>query len=188
MTSRLGEWEPSSLEDRLARLESLASIHQLAYRYALAVDSRDTSGLASLFAPDVKVGSETGRAALATWFDQILRRPKASVHYVVNHIVDFDGPMSATGVVYCRDELEWIEDGTWQVGALQYWDRYVNIDGEWCFERRRFCRWYLTDALTRPQVGAGVNDGHDPLRAEQLPAAFPTWGRFWEGADGESSE
>src|SRR5580692_316386 len=99
MTSRLGSWEPRSLEDRLSRIESVASIRQLAYRYALAVDSRDTVGLAGLFVPDVQVGSETGRAALAKWFDQILRRPRASVHFVANHIIDFVDPSNAAGIV-----------------------------------------------------------------------------------------
>ena len=92
-----------SVEDRLSRMESLASIQQLAYRYALAVDSRDTVALADLFVPDVRVGPDTGRAALARWFDQILRRPGASVHLVANHIIDFDDPSTASGVVYCRE-------------------------------------------------------------------------------------
>jgi hypothetical protein len=39
--SRLGAWTPVGLEERLDRMESLAAIRQLPYRYALAVDSRD---------------------------------------------------------------------------------------------------------------------------------------------------
>ena len=63
---------------------------------------------------------------------------------------------------------------------LQYWDTYVRVDGEWCFQRRRFHRWYIVDALTRPSHGAGVNEGGDGLTTHQLPEAFETWAGFWE--------
>lgn len=161
-------------------MESLASIHQLAFRYALAVDSRNIDDLAALFVPDVKLGTgETGRDALAHWFDGILRLPRTSIHFVGNHIVDFDDADQARGIVYCRDQLERPETGKWEVGDLQYWDRYARVQGEWCFVRRSFHRWYLVDALDRPAHGAGVNDGTDPLIARLLPEAFETWSRFW---------
>jgi hypothetical protein len=73
----------------------------------------------------------------------------------------------AHGVIYCRDELERPELGEWHIGVLQYWDRYRRVDGEWCFQRRRFHRCYMTDALARPAHGAGL--GTPGLRTEQLP-------------------
>jgi hypothetical protein len=74
--SRLGAWTPVGLEERLDRMESLAAIRQLPYRYALAVDSRDMTSLVALFAPDVRVGRDaSGRDAIESWFAQILRRP-----------------------------------------------------------------------------------------------------------------
>ena len=54
--SRLGPWEPSSLEERIDRLESLAAIRQLPYRYTLGVASRYMDLLVDLFVPDVRVG------------------------------------------------------------------------------------------------------------------------------------
>ena len=66
---------------------------------------------------------------------------------------------------------------------LQYWDSYVRVDGEWCFQRRRFHRWYIVDALTRPSHGAGVDDGESGLTTHQLPEAFPSWDRFWSSLD-----
>ena len=60
--SRLGTWKPATPEERLDRMESLADIRQLPYRYALALDSRDMDALVDLFVPDVRVGrDETGR-------------------------------------------------------------------------------------------------------------------------------
>lgn len=183
---RLGPWQPDTAADRLDRLESLAAIRQLAMRYALALDSRDMDALVGLFAPDVKMGGgRQGRAALRAWYDAAMRLPRTSIHMVLNHIVDFHDIDHATGVVYCRDELERPESGAWEVGTIQYWDTYERVDGEWCFAKRKFHRWYLVDALTRPSHGAGVNTGtvSDPLYATQLPEAFQSWNEFWASSE-----
>ena len=180
--SRLGPWNPSTLEARIDRMESLASIRQLAFRYALCLDSRDMQTLVSLFPQDVRVGrGESGRDALERWFRETMSAMRTSVHLIGNHIIDFDDADHAHGIVYCRDELERPDTGLWQVGVLQYWDRYVRIDGEWFFERRKFHRFYIVDALTRPRHGAGLED--NPLTTIQLPDAFPTWNEFWRRID-----
>ena len=181
--SRLGTWQPASTEERLDRMESLAAIRQLPYRYALALDSRDMDALVELFAPDVRVGRDSaGRDALKAWFTETMRQSRTSIHQITNHVVDFDDADHAHGIVYCRDELEKPDTGQWQVGTIQYWDEYARVDSEWCFVRRKFHRWYLVDALTRPGHGAGVNEGPEPLRTIQLPEAFDSWHRFWDAA------
>jgi hypothetical protein len=183
--SRLGNWEPagSDLEARLDRMESLADIRQLPYRYALALDSRDMDALVALFVPDVQVGRDLrGRDALKGWFTTTMRKYGASIHFIGNHIVDFEDAGHAHGIVYCRDELERPGLGRWDVGTIQYWDTYARVDGEWCFARRKFLRWYIIDALSRPRHGAGVNEDADALTTQQLPEAFDTWHRFWETA------
>ncbi len=182
--SRLGPWQPATPEERLDRLESLAEIQQLPVRYALALDSRDMDMMVSLFVPDVRVGREEhGRDALRAWFVKTLSEPKVSVHFVGNHIIDFDDADHARGIVYCHDELG-RPNGGWDEGMLQYWDTYVRVDGpegpEWCFDRRKFLRWYMVDALERPAHGAGVGEGHDSLTTNQLPDAFESWRRFWD--------
>ena len=165
--SRLGTWTPTTVEDRLDRMESHAAIRQLPYRYALALDSRDMDAL----------------VALKGWFTNTMRRMRTSVHFIGNHIVDFDDADHAHGIVYCRDELEQTSTQEWEVGMLQYWDSYVRVEGEWCFQRRRFHRWYIVDALTRPSHGAGVDDGGGALTTHQLPEAFASWDRFWSSLD-----
>jgi hypothetical protein len=181
--SRLGPWQPGNADERLDRLESFAAIRQLPVRYALALDSRDLDALVALFTPDVRVGRDhTGRDALRAWFVGTLRGLTTSVHFVGNHVVDLDDADHAHGVVYCRDELA-RPNGGWDCGMLQYWDTYVRVDGpggrEWCFDRRKFLRWYIVDALERPSHGAGVGGGHDILTTNQLPEAFESWSRFW---------
>jgi len=170
---------PTTVEARLDRMESLAAIRQLPFRYALCLDSRDMDGLVALFPEHVRVGrDETGRAALHRWFSRTMSEMRISIHLIGNHVVDFDDADHARGVVTVRDELERPEQGIWQVGVLQYWDRYVREAGEWYFERRKFHRYYIVDALERPRHGAGLDA--DPLTTTQLPEAFPSWGEFWK--------
>jgi hypothetical protein len=179
--SRLGTWTPGTTEERLDRMESLAEIRQLPVRYALALDSRDLTTLVTLFPADVRVGADRhGRDALHEWFVDAMSKVRTTVHFVANHIVDFESPDRARGVVYCRDEVEYPERGEWHVGMLQYHDTYVRAEDEWVFERRRFHRWYQVDALQRPAPGAGLGPDTDPITTTRLPEAFPTWTAFWE--------
>lgn len=180
--SCMGEWLPQTLDQRLDRLESLEAIRQLASRYALAVDTRDMQALADLFEPEVKVGPRlTGRAALRDWFAEAMSHAQTSIHFVGNHVIEFSDADHATGIVYCHDQLDRPDFQTWDVGYLLYGDTYIRVDGEWVFSERRLSRWYLIDALERPAHGKGVNSGHDPLRASQLPEMFHSWQRYWDG-------
>src|SRR5437773_1147777 len=113
--SRLGAWTPGSLEERIDRIESLASIHQLVSRYALALDSRNMDDLVALFVQDVRVGrGASGRPALKEWYTTVMRQWGVSVHLVANHIIDFDDADHASGIVYCHDELEALDGTTWE--------------------------------------------------------------------------
>jgi SnoaL-like domain len=175
--TRLGAWVPTTIEERLDRMESEAMIRQLPSRYAYALDSRDLAQLVQLFVPDVQVGREgRGRDALFRFFDQLMRFAGVSVHFVGNHVIDFDDADHAHGVVYCFDELERADIDEWQKGRIQYWDTYERGDGEWCFVRRRLHRWYVVDALTRPSHGAGIDA--EPLVSDRLPDVFDTWYEF----------
>jgi hypothetical protein len=179
--SRLGTWNPKTIEERIDRIESLAEIRQLPVRYALALDSRDLASLVALFPADVHVGADaSGRDALHAWFLDAMRKVRTTVHLVANHIIDFESADRAHGIVYCRDEVEYPVSGEWKIGMLQYHDTYRRVDGEWGFERRKFHRWYQVDALERPVLGAGIEPGSDPITTARLPEAFPTWASFWD--------
>ena len=173
-------WVPKTDAERLDRLESIAEIRQLPLRYALAVDTRNLDDLVELFLPDVRVGKNLfGRPALRDWFAQALCGSRTTIHFVANHTFEFETPDLANGVVYCRDELE--HSAAWDVGYIQYWDRYVRRDGVWCFEKRGFNRWYMVDALTRPSHAAGVTDPDKVVRgAGVLPDVWESWSRYWQ--------
>jgi len=178
-------YRPTRIEERIDRLESLDEIRQLPHHYALAIDSRNLDALVELFVDDVQVGpSEAGRGALRNWFKDALSRIETSIHFVANHTIEFQDADHATGVVYCRDEVE--RPGDWRIGYIQYWDRYERRSGRWYFARRRFHRWFLVDALTRPTRGAGLDA--DGLTTGRLPEAWPSWERFWDEVSTERRE
>ncbi len=182
---RLGEWTPATIEERLDRMESYAAIQQLVSRYARALDARDMVTVVSMFDPNVQVGAdERGRDALQRWMSGLMSQMRTSVHLVCNHVIDFHDANRASGVVYCRDELERPDTGEWAVGTIQYWDDYTRTDGEWCISRRRIHRWYLVDWLERPVPGAGVNDFGSHIRERPLPDAYASWSAFWEAYPG----
>ena len=177
---RLGPWTPTTVEERLDRMESYAAIQQLAARYARALDARDMDTLVGFFNPDVRVGgTDRGREALKVWLSNLMSQMRTSVHLVAQHVIDFHDADRASGIVYCRDELEMPTTGKWLIGTIQYWDDYLRVDGEWCFDRRRLHRWYLADALDRPSAGLGVNAFPD-IRERLLPDAYPSWSQFWD--------
>lgn len=176
------EWKPANLEERIDRIESLAMIQQLPCRYGLAVDTRNLDDLVELFVEDVRVGRDAyGREALKEWFGQVLTNFKTSIHFVGNHIIDFDDADHARGVVYCRDELDRGTDD-WGVGFIQYWDTYERRNGIWCFVRRVLHRWYMVDAQERPGHGAGLDVEGPGMTTRKLPDAWPSWGQFWDEA------
>jgi ketosteroid isomerase-like protein len=167
----------------LERVVARDEIRQLACRYALAIDSRDIETLVALFVPDVRVGADRrGREALSETFEASLGAIGVSILFVGNHLIDFSDPDHATGVVYCRAQ---IQDGArWIEQALQYRDTYERRDGSWLFVRRIHLLWY------------GVETGQHPLDQEPadwperhvgrgtLPGDLPSWDRFWERRKG----
>ena len=80
----------TDLEARIARLEAIDEIRQLAAKYAVALDMRDFDALANLFVDDIGVpGKGRGRAAMREWYDaQIRCSLLGSAHGVLGHVID----------------------------------------------------------------------------------------------------
>ena len=87
---------------RIDRLESLDEIRQLAAKYSLSLDMRDLDAHVNLFAPDIRVSREkVGRSHLKRWLDDTLRLQfTGTSHHIGNHIIEFDDPDHAHGVVF----------------------------------------------------------------------------------------
>lgn len=168
----------TDLEDRIDRLESLDAIRQLPAKFALALDMRNIDALVGLFVENVRVSPGVeGRLALRKLLDGDLRKFKGTSHQVGNHIIEFDSPELARGVVYCRCEHETAD----QFVVLQkiYDDIYERIEGEWLFRRRLHLRWYATDLLQRPLGPDKIRWPGEPPRPGYFQEAFPSWADFW---------
>jgi uncharacterized protein (TIGR02246 family) len=167
---------------RVDRLESLDAIRQLVARYCLALDMRDLDALANLFPEDVRVSrNEQGRKALRAWFDQTLRvQFTGTAHVTGNHVIEFEDPDHALGLVYSRNEHE--TGPEWVIMTMMYWDRYERIDGRWYFRRRLPLYWYATD-LNEPPIGERKMrwPGREPYDGG-WGDFWPTWREFWSGA------
>lgn len=173
-----------TLEDRIDRLESLEEIRQLVSKYSLSLDMRDLDAHVNLFAEDIRVSQDaTGRAHLKKWLDDTLRLQfTGTSHHVGNHIIEFDDPDHAHGVLYSKNEHETPSESgdEWVIMQMLYWDNYERIDGHWYFRRRLPCYWYATD-LNKPPIGEQKmrwpdRDAYDGAFHD----LFPSWEKFWK--------
>jgi hypothetical protein len=168
------------LEERIQRLEGTEEIRQLVSRYSLALDSRNVDMLVSLFVSDVQThDGNVGRAALAAWFDPVLRPYRATFHLVGNHVIEFLDEDHATGSVYCRPEHE-VGD-LWVVMPVIYDDRYEREDGHWYFRSRRPHAFYAADVNENPlELEGRFNFPDNPfVNRATLPERWDSWMEFW---------
>ena len=166
--------------DAVEQLVARDQIRQLAERYSLAVDGKDLEGIAALFTDDADFGQfGTGREGALNRYDFELRKYHCTIHFVGNHVIDFDDDDHAHGVVYCRAYHHVLEPDHWFDIAVAYWDAYVRSDGVWHFQARPSKPWYRhpwghpEQPNDRHHVG-----GREPGSA--MPDVFPTWAQFSE--------
>ncbi|GAB3103708.1 nuclear transport factor 2 family protein [Aestuariicella hydrocarbonica] len=173
------------LTARIDRLESLDEIRQLAAKYSLSLDMRDLDAHVNLFAPDIKVSRDKqGRQHLKHWLDDTLRLQfTGTAHHIGNHIIEFDSPDTAHGIVYSKNEHETGDE--WVIMQMIYWDNYERINGRWLFRRRLPCYWYATD-LNKPPIGSNKMRWPDREPYEgAYHELFPSWQAFWSNPPSE---
>lgn len=162
----------------LERVIARDEIRDLAYRYAVAIDSRDLDTLVSLFVSDVRVGREAGREALCRSFEASLSEIGVSILFVGNHVIDFADAKHATGIVYCRGQ---IQDGErWIEQAIQYRDSYERRGQRWLFVRRVHLLWYGVETAERPLDQAPANWPERHVGRGTVPEDLPSWRAFWK--------
>jgi hypothetical protein len=169
--------------DRLARLEAMMAIQQLAVKYAIAIDSRDLDLMARQWTADAWMGRAygAGREAVKNYFRPKLEGFYRSIHMVVGHSLDLLDEDHATGQVYCRAEHEYLSQ--WIVQAIAYEDTYRRVDGEWGFYKRRHRHWYTTPFEIAPKP---PDFQRSPLRRSalpELPHDWESWSPFWSAVD-----
>ncbi len=168
-----------TLAARIDRLESLDAIRQLPAKYALALDMRDMDAMVTLFPEDVKVGKAgSGRLALRAYMDATLRSPfTGTSHHIGGHVIEFDDPDHAHGIVYSKNEHETGDE--WVIMQMMYADDYVRQDGRWYFARRLPLYWYATD-LNKPPVGDNkMRWPGTPWAEGNFHKLFPSFAEYW---------
>jgi len=171
----------------IEKLLAYEEIRQLASRYAIYSDARDMEKLVDLYIPDVRVGRDTyGREALLADFNRSFRGVGITFLHVGNHMIDLVDDDHATGIVYCRGEIQdgGIDSNRFIVHAIQYHDTYERRDGHWLFVRRKHFLVYGAELGVNP---LGLEPANWPASQTGLgshPQALDSWQRFW----GEPSE
>lgn len=166
----------------IEKLLAYEEIRQLASRYAIAADARDLDTLVDLFVPDVRVGRErSGREALHADFDQSFRAVGVTFLHVGNHAIDLTDADHATGIVYCRAE---IQDGgpdsdRWIIHTIQYHDTYARAEGRWLFVRRKHYLVYGAELGVNPLSLPAANWPASQTGMGTHPHDLPTWKAFW---------
>ena len=166
----------------LERLLGYEEIRQLASRYAVYSDARDMAALVDLYIPDVRVGRDTyGHAALLKDFDAAFRGVGVTFLQVGSHVIDFVDADHATGIVYCRGEIQdgGIESDRWIIHAIQYHDTYERRDGRWLFVRRKHFLVYGAELGVNP---LGLKEANWPKSQTGIgthPHTLDTWQKFW---------
>ncbi len=180
---------PSDLE----RLLAYEEIRQLASRYAIYADARDLQSLVELFVDDVRVGrNAVGHAALLADFDRSLRGVGITFLQTGNHAIDLIDADNATGIVYCRAEIQdgGVDSDHWIIHAIQYHDRYARRNGNWRFVRRKHFLVYGAPLGVNPLGLPAANWPASQTGLGSHPQALETWQAFWArpSDDAESRE
>ena len=161
-----------------------AEIRGLAAAYAFHTDAKDIDALVELYVPDVRISSSlAGRETLHRLMaDALVGVGVTFLNVGTHHIELADDGMTATGVVYCKAE---IQDGgpdseRWIHQAIQYHDTYEQRDGRWYFGANRKHRLVYgeemgSNPLAQPdadwparQTGRGTH-----------PQSLASWQRFF---------
>ncbi|MDQ8043055.1 MAG: nuclear transport factor 2 family protein [Solirubrobacteraceae bacterium] len=180
-------------EARLQRLIDLAEIKDLPLRYALLIDTRNLDGFPDLWAERDTPAEfpELDAHTFESGVDRFFRSSTASVHFVGNHLVEFDDEDHARGHVYCWAQTD--RKTVWVEQTLLYQDRYVRCpDGKWRFDTRRHLLWYGTAAKEHPRRQGPMNwphgkiDGDGSFGRGSLPEGFATYREFWGLKPGET--
>ena len=169
------------------QLLAYEEIRQLASRYAIYLDARDIHRLVGLFVDDVRVGRDSvGREALAADFNTSLRNVGVTILMVGNHAIELEDANHATGIVYCRGEIQdgGPESEDWIIQAIQYHDTYERRDGQWFFVRRKHFLVYGAPLGTNPLTLAPANWPANQTGMGSHPQALPSWQTFWNDDQG----
>lgn len=175
----------TQLAERVAKIEAREDIRTLVARYGMAIDDRDVQLVGQLFTPDGVFRQSNdmfvskGRAAIVEYYTTRLQSYGTSYHYPHSHVIEFQSPVEATGVVSAHAELG--VDGTTFTTALRYHDRYAVDDGEWKFKERTILMMYYMSVTDFADGGMNETDRKryfGDIGPADIPESLATWKAF----------
>jgi ketosteroid isomerase-like protein len=177
----------TALQARMQRLDAVDAIRELPARYAAAYARLDLDALVELYVPQVRLHTgAVGRDELRAHFERSVRgtRTGGGLHIVIlhngNHVIDFEGPDSARGIVYCHGDMQ-LTDGTRYTQAIIYTDTYARLGDRWYFAAQRVHELvYGAPPLTRPNALPDANWPASQTGRGTLPGRWPSWKAFWD--------
>jgi uncharacterized protein (TIGR02246 family) len=173
------------LEQRVKRLEDRTEILNLVARYYNAVDDRDIELVGELFCDDGVFGRYNGtdraegRDAIKAFYYDRLSGVGPSFHYPHAHLIEFDSPDTATGVITAHAEMG--IEGKMVMTGFRYEDRYRRDgDGVWRFLERLTRFYYFMsheDLHHHYEDDVRIRWPGEPMVAD-LPDGLDTWKEF----------
>jgi uncharacterized protein (TIGR02246 family) len=136
---------PSTLEERIQRLEDEREIRELLIRYAQCLDGRDFDGYANLFTEDGRwygrLGEAKGRDGIREMLlDSFGPTPEGFVntnnfHLMTNFLIEIDGDTARADsriTYFARGK----DNRPVPMLAGRYEDEFVRVEGRWLFSSR----------------------------------------------------
>jgi ketosteroid isomerase-like protein len=179
-----------------SELEAHHAIRQLMLRYCRGVDRLDADLIASAFHDDALI--EVGHAGIdvagaewpATAIERNASRSEASMHTVLNQLVEVDGEVARSETYFHRHQVQ--RRGAGHVLSShfgRYLDRCERRGGEWRIAHRSVVSDWTTEVavrLSEPGAGGpvGSRDRSDPSYA-LFGAPGPTSNDHLVGSDPE---
>jgi hypothetical protein len=157
----------ASSEALLQEIADRMAVRRLVDLYARSADRRDAKGQAALFAEDARLAvyqgdpatSEPvqllqGRAKLTSALD-FLNTFQATMHFIGQHVVDFDAD-GATGETHCLAYHLFEQNGQrmLMVMSIRNHDVFIRTDGQWLFAERKIIIDWTDSHPSTPQEAA----------------------------------
>lgn len=139
----------SSLEERVAEIESRRQIAELLATYCQGVDRKDDALFRSIWHDDADYLIGAGRGDFHG-IDEIVRFPSVAArawtqthHWTTNSVVAFASPTRASGRSDCIAMCEKVGGGVCFISAT-YVDDYEQREGAWKLAQRQVLRWFVS--------------------------------------------
>jgi hypothetical protein len=173
------EDDAMSESDAVAEMLAREEIRRLAYRYAAAIEARDTDAMAELYSPRARFGDfGDGPNGLRRLMTSSLDGDLFAVILVANHLIDIESSDTARGEVWAHCFAHTRADGFVEQ-LIKYEDLYEHHNGRWLFVHRRHRLWYGVGHRESPLSQAAANWPSSQVGVGDIPLSDSAFREWW---------